>query len=1087
MTDQCLAQTRQLKFEKITGANGVPVGTINAITQDKFGFIWFSDETNQCIIRYDGSSLKQFKNDPANTNSLGGYYPECFYADPSGILWIGFYGQGLDRYDPLTETFTHYRHDDNDPESLSDDYVSTILRDHLGNLWVGNNGGLDLLDETNGKFNNYLSNDSESTNIGFNIVRALYEDAAGTLWIGTFSGGLCRFNRSEDTFTRYLHDPTDDGSIIHDNVRSIFEDSKGNFWIGTGGDGLHTMDRESGKFTRHTYDPKHPDKLSRPPFNESFDLITFIAEDVDHQIWIGSNSNGINRYNPDTQKVTHYGNNTDETGTFIENTSWWIYMAKDGLIWLSTQPGLYKVDPFYTSIPRMNKRLEVYFQETPTISWIGTDNGLIRENAKTGKVSKYVHDPSNDKSISNDNIRSIAKDRDGLIWIGTANGLNQFDSITGEFISYRYNFNPNSSTDNISSIYADFNNNLWLGTNGGGLVKFDQETKTFTSYQANLSQTDLNERFPRFILEEDQDHLWVGVANALYKFNTQSGIFVPLFSGHRISSLFKDIDGVKWICTAQGLYKQDNGSDEFVRVYDDGIFSIIDDPDNNLWLSSSNGFIKINPTREHITQYSRGNKVNTGLFFNNSRAYRRPDGKILLGEISGYYSFYPDKLKTFMDTSRVYITEFWLNGQQLTPDNEGPLNQSIYETKEINFEYNESNFAIGITEIDFRNNANDRVQYLLEGYDEEWRTAPPGEKVNYFKVPSGNYTFKIKAANSSSGLDAEEQLSITIFPPWWLTWWAYCMYGILFIVGIFFVYRYQRNRLLAKARAEAKEKELEQAREIEKAYTELKSTQSQLIQSEKMASLGELTAGIAHEIQNPLNFVNNFSEVNAELLQELNEEIEKGNYNEAKVLSRSAIDNQEKINHHGKRADAIVKGMLQHSRSSSGAKEPTDINALCDEYLRLSYHGLRAKDKSFNAKFETDFDLSLPKINVVPQDIGRVVLNLINNAFYVVNEKHKACQAEPVEASLNYEPTVSISTKNENGKVIITVKDNGNGIPDSIKEKIFQPFFTTKPTGQGTGLGLSLSYDTVKAHGGELKVETREGKGSEFIMMLPLV
>ncbi|MBS1574460.1 MAG: tetratricopeptide repeat protein, partial [Bacteroidetes bacterium] len=243
---------------------------------------------------------------------------------------------------------------------------------------------------------------------------------------------------------------------------------------------------------------------------------------------------------------------------------------------------------------------------------------------------------------------------------------------------------------------------------------------------------------------------------------------------------------------------------------------------------------------------------------------------------------------------------------------------------------------------------------------------------------------------------------------------------------------------------------------IENAYAQLKATQQQLIQSEKMASLGELTAGIAHEIQNPLNFVNNFSEVSNELIDEMNVELNKGDIEEVKAISADIKQNLEKINHHGKRADAIVKGMLQHSRSSSGTKESTDINALCDEYLRLAYHGLRAKDKSFNAKFETDFDDSIGKITIVPQEIGRVILNLINNAFYAVSEKQKAERLMPNAES--YEPTVTISTKKTDSKISIAVTDNGNGIPQKILEKIFQPFFTTKPTGQGTGLGLSLAY-----------------------------
>jgi signal transduction histidine kinase len=265
---------------------------------------------------------------------------------------------------------------------------------------------------------------------------------------------------------------------------------------------------------------------------------------------------------------------------------------------------------------------------------------------------------------------------------------------------------------------------------------------------------------------------------------------------------------------------------------------------------------------------------------------------------------------------------------------------------------------------------------------------------------------------------------------------------------------------------------------IENAYDELKATQEQLVQSEKMASLGELTAGIAHEIQNPLNFVNNFSEVNKELMEEIKLEIANGNLTDAISIVENMEDNEDKIIHHGKRADAIVKGMLQHTRVSTGQKEPSDINVLADEYLRLSYHGLRAKDKSFNATMQTDFDEKTGKIYIIPQDIGRVLLNLYNNAFYAISEKKK-------QESEAYEPTISVRTKRTGDKVEIRVKDNGNGVPQNVLNKIFQPFFTTKPTGQGTGLGLSMSYDIVMAHGGKLQVRTKEGEYAEFIIELP--
>jgi signal transduction histidine kinase len=299
--------------------------------------------------------------------------------------------------------------------------------------------------------------------------------------------------------------------------------------------------------------------------------------------------------------------------------------------------------------------------------------------------------------------------------------------------------------------------------------------------------------------------------------------------------------------------------------------------------------------------------------------------------------------------------------------------------------------------------------------------------------------------------------------------------GLLVLVSMV-LYRNIRTKQKAnKALQEQKEK-------VEEALTRLQATQAQLIQSEKMASLGELTAGIAHEIQNPLNFVNNFAEVNRELVAEMKEEIAKGRFDEVEVIAHGIDDNSTKIVEHGKRADAIVKSMLQHSRVSNGQKELTDINGMADEYLRLSYHGLRAKDKSFNAALETHFEPSLPRVSIIPQDIGRVLLNLYNNAFYAVKERKKS-EGE------SYQPKVSVSTgiSPDSRMVTINISDNGNGMPERVKEKIFQPFFTTKPTGQGTGLGLSLSYDIItKGHNGVIKVESREGEGSAFMVSLPI-
>lgn len=375
-----------------------------------------------------------------------------------------------------------------------------------------------------------------------------------------------------------------------------------------------------------------------------------------------------------------------------------------------------------------------------------------------------------------------------------------------------------------------------------------------------------------------------------------------------------------------------------------------------------------------------------------------------------------------------------------------------------------------------------KYQTFLEGFDPDWVDWNDNKFKEYTNLPAGNYTFHVRAQAFTGRVSEEAVYSFVVLAPWYATWWAYLIYALLIGGIVTGIVKWRSRKLKAENRI-LEERVNERTAALEKSLADLKSTQSQLIHAEKMASLGELTAGIAHEIQNPLNFVNNFSEVSEELIEEMNEEIDRGNYDDAKAISADLKDNLNKIKFHGKRADGIVKSMLQHSRKDSGKKEMTDINQLADEYLRLSYHGLRAKDKSFFADFHLDPDPTLPRVEVIPQEIGRVFLNLINNAFYAASERKKL-----LEASGNLEdfkPKVWVVTKNVPNGINISIRDNGNGIPDDIKSKIFQPFFTTKPAGSGTGLGLSMSYDIItKGHQGTLEVESKQGEYTEFTIFL---
>ena len=1097
------AQTQQVKFNPVAGTNGVTLGKINNIARDKYGFIWFSDQSNRCIIRFDGSHMTRYRNDPKNSNTLGGYYPECLFADTAGNIWIGFYGMGLDKFNPVTNSFTHYRHDKNDPGSLSDDFVTAVLVDHLGNIWVGDYGGVDLLDENTGKFKHYSSKANDPASLSCNTVRALYEDKAGELWVGTGfpfndvnEGGLNRFNRSTGTFTRYMNDPKNPQSLAANKVRAIFEDSYGNFWIGTNGDGLHTMDRKTGLFTRHTYNPANPHQLSRTQLKDGFDRITFITEDAGKKIWIGTLMNGITRYDPMSKQITHYGNSDDKTGALKDSTTWWANATPDGFIWLSTQfANLFKIDIYNTVIPHfgnsVNDGVYAFNEESASVCWYGTVSGLLRKDYKKGTTRRFVNDPGNSNSISNNRVTEILKDKQGDFWIGTRDGVNHFNLKTEKFTRYYHDAVSKAALANrIVCLCEDGDSNIWAGAFGGGLNMLNPKTGKSTNYKNDPADiTTISNDAVTAILEDETTDMWIGTENngGLNKMNRQTGKFTHYLPGLVISSLYKDAEGIIWVGTPSGLFRYNRKSDAFNSIAEENsgnniveVESIIADKKDNLWISTESGLYMLNKKRDQVIRYGKENGLqDANNFFYFGSSFCRQDGELNFGYEGGYYAFYPDSLKASKGKTELYFTKFWLDNKEMLPGKSELLPASLYNTKEIRLNHDQNVFSFSATFVDFRNAGDKRIYYKLENYDQDWRTCGAEDRIQYFKVPSGKYNFRIKTANSSNGEWTEKSINIIISPPWWTTWWAYCIYGLLLITLVFSIHRYQKERVIKAERERTRAKELAQAKEIEKAYHELRNTQSQLIQSEKMASLGELTAGIAHEIQNPLNFVNNFSEVNSELIAEMKEELTKGNLEEATTIATSIDENEQKIIFHGKRADAIVKSMLQHSRSSNGVKEPTDINALADEYLRLAYHGLRAKDQSFNATLKTDFDETIGSINIISQDIGRVILNLITNAFYVVDEKKKSGIA-------GYEPTVSVSTKKVADKVFISVKDNGNGIPQKVLDKIFQPFFTTKPTGQGTGLGLSLAYDIVKAHGGELKVETKEGEGSTFIIHLPI-
>ncbi|MGM0375759.1 MAG: two-component regulator propeller domain-containing protein [Bacteroidota bacterium] len=1081
---------------------GLPGNYIYETAIDKNGIIWMSTERG--LTRYNGDFFEAFDFLPNLANGNPDFITDIL-VDKENNLWMITQGGGLFKlnsnlglvqYLELEDEFARIALDaDGKLWCTANEYGLGIInmgkqiiqrfvfpelreRDNLfigiktdseSNIWIGNREEIYVINS--GQTGYIILNDKNGLELSY--VFDFYETKSGEIWINSLKNGSYSVSAdkksiqvvnekqgfsgralaiAEDTAgkiwlidndTIFIHDPvkhyykkvpTGVVILLSGNSPNALIDPFGMLWLGTPQNKMLIIDPLGGL-------PEHLDINDGLVSNNVWGII----EDRDGLIWLGT-YNGINIYDPALKKLMLI---TTENGISDNRRSNLIVM-NDGRILAGGAQG-------FTIIDKENKSLTEYNTELFTWScldrkdeniWFGGSDGVYVFNLKSKtmkKLTKYMNTPLFQ-------VWALLEDKNGRIWVCTISGIYMIDP--------EYNtislFSEETGLihDSYYAMHKTESGELWTGGDSGfSIINTDKNTVTLISSEQGL--------YPETLWDfaELNGRMYIG---------SQDGIVM-------LQPPKPSDDSQMW-----NFYNY--GKSNGYPFNDYNQMASTTTRDGQIWWG-------VVPQITVITQEPIVNTKKPGVFIS---------GISIMDQESDFTgSDYQKKVFTQVDTLwNIDMTKFnvfntlsedsgYYANNNIKWDSISPLFHLPIGLK-LPFDQNSISFSFTNPEIKGR----DKIvyRYILEGIDQKWsRITDQTVSRNYYNLKHGKYTFKVATRGFNGKWSEPAQYEFTILPPWWFTPPAYLMYLIILAVIVYIIDRIQRRRIINRERERAREKELEQAREIQKAYTDLKSTQSQLIQSEKMASLGELTAGIAHEIQNPLNFVNNFSEVNTELSDEIAEEAEKGNLDEIKIIAKDIKDNSEKINHHGKRADAIVKGMLQHSRTNNGQKEPTDINALADEYLRLSYHGLRAKDKSFNADFKTEFDETLPKINVIPQDIGRVLLNLINNAFYAVQveTQNSASLQQTPQKQPDYKPVVMVSTKNMRTHVEICVKDNGPGIPPEIKDKIFQPFFTTKPTGHGTGLGLSLSYDIVKAHGGELRVETKQGKGSIFIITIP--
>jgi ligand-binding sensor domain-containing protein/signal transduction histidine kinase len=1107
--------------------HSIAEGEITCLLEDGAGVLWIGTSNGGLCRKKAGSEeFETFRNAPDKKASLLDDRITSLFEDDKGTLWIGTYG-GLCAFNKKRTAFTSFLSDPLVPSSLASNTVSDIAQTADGTIWVGTSGGLCAFDRGTQKFTRFQHDARKAGSLSNDYVTRLNLDIYGDLWVGTMGGVLHRFNRQTRAFRAYqIPKPQKPNESLGDVVSTIFRDESGFLWVGikegleeSEVKGLYRFDPESGVSIRYKHDEADPRSISG-------DDVTVVIGDRSGMVWVGTEGHGLNGF---LNKVTLFGllrHDVSNPASLSENNIVALCEASDGTVWIGTADGYINI---WNRANDRFSRLDLSEGGTTRFSisamgagtdgavWIGTmGDGLFAVDAVSKAVKRYRHDPMAEGTIASNDIQSLIVGKDGTLWIGTSGqGVTVLDAGTETFRQFKNDpSKPASlSSDLVECLLEDKSGTIWVGTRDGGLNKWDRASGAWTRlFAAKAGDRGLRSNTINCLFQDRRQNLWAGTADGLH-------MLLP--------------DGVNFTA-----YSKSDG------LPDNNITAILGDDDDNLWVATlAGGLCRFTPrahTPSSIAQQGDGNPSGAmivgfdtkdrlqGIRFNQRSAFRAGDGTMCFGGTDGLNVFQPEAINRRVRPPSVRITDFQLNNRSIAPgDNSGILVAPIEDTRELVLPYDQNRITFEFAVLHYANPDKNRFAYKLDGYDSLW-TFTDGQKryATYTNLPDGKYTFRVRGA-SSDGIwnDDGVAIAIRITPPWYRTITAYIVYALLLLLLMFAVDRLLRMRIIRKERREAviretelrvqtvaaqaeaseakaralqienerQELELSKARELEKAYAELDdahhtlmATQAQLIHAEKMASLGQLTAGIAHEIKNPLNFVNNFAELTIGLAQEFREELESEEAKTAEQLRESIsfllVDldmNARKIAEHGKRADGIVRSMLAHSSGKTGEKQPTDINTLLEEYVNLAWHSAKANHADFGLQIERRYNPEVGKIPALTQELARVFLNLLNNA---IDALHEQC----LSAGPSFHPVLTVSTEVRGREIAVLFADNGTGIPEHIREKIFQPFFTTKPTGSGTGLGLSISYDiVVNGHNGQMLVDSIEGKGTTFSVMLP--
>ena len=1104
------ATQAELPLDRYGAEAGLAQASVNAVLRDRRGFVWVG--TQEGLHRFDGHGFKLYRRDGGREDSLPDNFVLDLAEDRDDQLWVATYAGGVARFDPATGKWQRFSHHPEMEASISHNWVRALALADNGDLYAATAFGLDRIRYRSGRVERLRPRGAERDVAAFEGLREVHVADDGRLWIGTDAGGLFVYQPETSHLQGFRHEPENPESLPSNSVYSIVAAADGELWVGTDGGGVGRFSPATGRF--HALQPR-----SGQPMPERAAVMALMV-DANGRLWIATRGAGLGLYQPASDHLRWLQHDPSDVRGLGHNSIWALVEDADRDVWIGSADGLHRYDPRRQQFAHFRHRprdpeslshdwVRGFSEDRAGRLWVATHRGLNLWEPVHQRFAHFFPSQGDPARVASDHVRSILADSD-VLWAGTDTGLFRFDLATREFAPVPL---PDPrGIDRVAVVYADpaVADRLWLGTLSSGLVWLDTGSGNGRRFRQSRSVLDgLPHNDVRSVLRDRRGRFWVGTwGGGLCRLHEPEFRFEcfrhdPLqpesLANDGVRHIHEDADGMLWLATLGGglvRFDPDSGrSRAYTRqdgLPDDSLYGILEDAEGHLWISSNSGLFRFDPASAAVL----GFRSRDGLQhdeFNTNAFLKRADGELLFGGIRGFNRFYPERIVQQHTPPRVVLTELLLFNRPIAPGvpvDGFVLERPIDRLDQLTLSHRESQFSVEFAALQFSDPARLRYAYRLDGYDNDWiETDAINRRATYTSLPAGDYLLRVRAAvGSAPWAEGEASLPIRVLPPPWLSPWAYFSYVSLVAFGIVFVFRQRTAAMRRQATrlqhevaerttdlVASRDRLSESMRQLEAAHRQLIEAQQQLVVREKMAALGTLTAGVAHEINNPTNFASGAVQQLAEDLRRLQEFIVElaGEDASGEVLaafrrrfeSLHALTETAQEGH--RRIAQIVGDLRQFTRLDEAERKPIRLSEPIQSTLNL------VRTRFDRIVFEVDIGLDA-EVECQPAKLGQVFMNLIVNACEAVRDFRGDAGG-----------WVRVAIALESGFAVVHIDDNGGGMPEPVRQRIFEPFFTTKPVGQGTGLGLAITLGIVREHGGDMEVTAVEGEGSRFVVRFP--